>query len=36
MEKINDVYGCNPFHVKKGGEHGKIKGNIVFEIDDFL
>jgi hypothetical protein len=28
MESINDVYGCNHVHVKEGGEHGEVGGNI--------
>jgi hypothetical protein len=27
MKNINDVYGCNPCHAEKGGEHGKFEGN---------
>jgi hypothetical protein len=23
-------------HVKTGGKHGKIEGNIILEIDDYL
>jgi len=36
MENINDVYGYNPFHVEKEGEHGKVRGNTTFEIYDYL
>jgi hypothetical protein len=36
MENINDVYGCNPFHAEKGGEHGKIEGNTILETNDCL
>jgi len=35
MKSINDVYGCNPCHAKKGGEHGKFKGNTL-ETNDYL
>jgi len=36
MENINDVYGCNPFHAEKEREHGKVGGNTILEIDDYL